>query len=299
MPETKSNPIVTIRDLRSFEDLKQVEAVEREVWALSDLDTLPLTLTVATREAGSIWLGAFEGAMLVGFVFGFLGLEKNRPNVHSHMLAVRAPYRDRDLGYKLKLAQRERALALRIGDLRIREITWTFDPLQSKNAHLNFAKLGVISPSYMVDFYGPETSSPLHRNSTDRLWVKWPITGRRVQTRLQGKDGRPEMLDALKTLSPLVQFNGDGHPSRAELATALQRQRIAIEIPSDIQSVEQRDPSLAREWREATRWAFSEALRAGFFVAEFCRTVRGQQGPGAYLLEKGNVEEYVPELAYP
>jgi len=292
MPETKSNPIVSIRDLRSFQDLKQVEAVEREVWALSDLDTLPLTLTVATREAGSIWLGAFE-------VFGFLGLEKNRPNVHSHMLAVRAPYRDRDLGYKLKLAQRERALALRIGELRIREITWTFDPLQSKNAHLNFAKLGVISPSYLVDFYGPETSSPLHRNSTDRLWVKWPITSRRVQTRLQGKDGRSEMLDALKTLSPLVQFNGDGHPSRAELATALQRQRIAIEIPSDIQSVEQRDPSLAREWREATRWAFSEALRGGFFVAEFCRTVRGQQGPGAYLLEKGNVEEYVPELAYP
>jgi len=299
MPETKSNPIVTIRDLRSFEDLQQVEAVEREVWALSDLDTLPLTLTVATREAGSIWLGAFEGAVLVGFVFGFLGLEKNRPNIHSHMLAVRAPYRDRDLGYRLKLAQRERALALRIGDLRIREITWTFDPLQSKNAHLNFAKLGVISPSYLVDFYGPETSSPLHRNSTDRLWVKWPITSRRVQARQQGKDGRPEMLDALKTLSPLVQFNGVGHPSRAELATALLRQRIAIEIPSDIQSVEQRDPSLAREWREATRWAFTEALRAGFFVAEFCRTVRGQQGPGAYLLEKCNVEEYVPELAYP
>jgi predicted GNAT superfamily acetyltransferase len=299
MPETSPNSVVTIRDLRSFEDLKQVEVVERDVWALSDLDTLPLTLTVASREAGGIWLGAFEGAQLVGFVCGFLGLEKNRPNVHSHMLAVRAPYRDRDLGYKLKLAQRERVLAVRIGDLRIREITWTFDPLQSKNAHLNFAKLGVISSSYMIDFYGPETSSPLHRNSTDRLWVKWPITSRRVQARLQGKDGRPEMLDALKTLSPMVQFNGDGHPSRAELATALQRQRIAIEIPSDIQSVEQRDPSLAREWREATRWAFTEALRAGFFVAEFCRKVRGQQGPGAYLLEKGNVEEYVPELAYP
>jgi predicted GNAT superfamily acetyltransferase len=299
MPETRSNSIVTIRDLRSFEDLKQIEVVEREVWQLADLDTLPLTLTVATLEAGGIWLGAFDGALLVGFAFGFLGLEKNQPNVHSHMLAVREPYRDRDLGYKLKLAQRDRVLALRIGDLRIREITWTFDPLLSKNAHLNFAKLGVISSSYMIDFYGPETSSPLHRNSTDRLWVKWPITSRRVQVRLQGKDGRAEMLDALKTVSPLVQFNGDGRPARADLATALQRQRIAIEIPSDILSVEQRDPSLAREWRLATRWAFTEALQAGFFVAEFCRTVRGQQGPGAYLLEKGNVEEYVPELAYP
>jgi predicted GNAT superfamily acetyltransferase len=298
MPEAKSKPVISIRELRSFDDLKQVEAVEREVWALSDLDTMPLTLTVATKESGSIWLGAFDGPRLVGFAFGLLGLEGNRPNIHSHMLAVLEPYRSLDLGYKLKLAQRERALAMRVGELRIREITWTFDPLQSRNAHLNFAKLGVISESYKVDFYGPETSSVLHRNSTDRLWVKWPITSRRVQDRVQGKDNRSEMLDILKTLSPLISFNGDGRPHRADLSTAVQRQRIAIEIPSDILSVEQKDPALAREWREATRWAFSEALKAGFFVAEFCRTVRGQQGPGVYLLEKGKAEEYVPELGF-
>jgi predicted GNAT superfamily acetyltransferase len=298
MAEAKSKPMITIRDLRSFDDLKQVEAVEREVWALSDLDTMPLTLAVATKESGSIWLGAFDGPKLVGFAFGLLGVEGNRPNIHSHMLAVREPYRSLALGYKLKLAQRERALAMRIGDIRINEITWTFDPLQSRNAHLNFAKLGVISQSYKVDFYGPETSSVLHRNSTDRLWVKWPITSRRVQDRVQGKDNRAEMLDIIRTLSPLIGFNGDGRPHRADLSTAIQRQRIAIEIPSDILAVEQKDPALARDWREATRWAFTEALKAGFFVAEFCRTVRGQQGPGVYLLEKGRVEEYVPELGY-
>jgi predicted GNAT superfamily acetyltransferase len=299
MPEPKSKPIITIRDLQSFDDLKQVEAVEREVWALSDLDIMPLTVRVATKESGSLWLGAFDGPKLVGFAFGLLGLGGNRPNIHSHMLAVREPYRSLDLGYKLKLAQRERALAIRIGDLRITEITWTFDPLQSRNAHLNFAKLGVISEFYRIDFYGPETSSILHRNGTDRLWVKWPIASRRVHDRLQRKDNRPEMLDILKTLSPLVGFNGDGRPQRADLAAALQRQRIAIEIPSDILSVEQKDLALAHEWRLATRWAFTEALKAGFFVAEFCRTVRGQQGPGVYLLEKGRAMEYVPELAYP
>jgi predicted GNAT superfamily acetyltransferase len=297
MPEPKSKSAITIRDLRTFDDLKQVEAVEREVWSLSDRDLMPLTVTVATKEAGSIWLGAFDGPQLIGFAFGLLGLEGNRPNIHSHMLAVLEPYRSLDLGYKLKLAQRERALAMRIGELRITEITWTFDPLQSLNAHLNFAKLGVIAESYKIDFYGPETSSVLHRNSTDRLWVRGPITSRRVQNRLQGKDNRPEMLDTLKTLSPLVSFNGDGRPHRADLADAIQRQRIAIEIPSDILSVEQKDPALARDWRLATRWAFTESLKAGFFVAEFCRTVRGQQGPGVYLLEKGKAEEYVPELA--
>jgi predicted GNAT superfamily acetyltransferase len=226
-------------------------------------------------------------------------------------LAVREPYRNSRLGYKLKLAQRERALALRINDgrdtdaqmngvrmneVRIREMTWTFDPLQSRNAHLNFAKLGVVSDSYKIDFYGPETSSVLHRNRTDRLWVTWPLASRRVQERLQGKDGRAEILDALSTLTPLVKFNGEGKPAATDLAAALSRQRIAIEIPSDIAQVELKDPILAREWRQQTRWAFTEALEAGFFVAEFCRTVRGQQGPGVYLLEKTGVEEYVPEM---
>jgi predicted GNAT superfamily acetyltransferase len=296
MSQPKS-PIV-IRDLKSFHDLKEVEAVEREVWELSDLDTTPLTLAIATQQAGSLWLGAFDGRELVGFAFGFLGVEHGRPNLHSHMLAVRAPYRNSDLGYKLKLAQRERVLAMRINGTRISEVTWTFDPLQSKNAHLNFAKLGVIAQSYKIDFYGPETSSTLHRNGTDRLWVKWPLASRRVQNRLQGKDPRAEMLDALRTLQPLIQFNAQGEPSRTDLPAALLRQRIAIEIPSDIGIIEQKDPALARQWRLETRWAFTEALQSGFFVAEFCRTVRGQQGPGVYLLEKGTPEEYVPELAY-
>jgi len=292
MPEAKPKTAIVIRDLQSFEDLKQVETVEREVWGLSDRDMMPLTLTVATKEAGGIWLGAFDGAALAGFVFGFLGMENGQVIVHSHMLAVREPYRDLDLGYKLKLAQRERALAL-----HIQQMTWTFDPLQSKNAHLNFAKLGVVSDAYKVNFYGPETSSVLHRNGTDRLWVKWQLSSRRVQSRLPRNDHRGELLDALSSLTPLIRFNGDGKPVRTDLPAALSRQRIAIEVPSDIGSVEQKNPALAREWRLATRWAFTEALKAGFFVAEFCRTIRGKQGPGAYLLEKGNLEDYIPEMS--
>ncbi len=291
MPEAKSKAAVVIRDLHSLDDLRKVETLEQEVWGLSDRDVLPLTMSVAAREAGSIWLGAFDGAHLVGFAFGFLGMEDGQVMVHSHMLAVRDGYRDLDLGYKLKVAQRERALSMRIHGM-----TWTFDPLQSRNAHLNFGKLGVISDRYKIDFYGPETSSVLHRNSTDRLWVRWPLSSRRVQERLQGKDKRAELLDVLSRLLPLIRFNGDGKPARTDLDAALTRQRIAIEIPSDIVSIEQKDPALAREWRDATRWAFTEALKAGFFVAEFCRTVRGKQGPGAYLLERGKVEEFVPDI---
>src|SRR6266566_3557277 len=218
MPEPKQRSIV-IRDLESLEDLQQAEAVEREVWALADRDVLPMTMAVATKAAGSIWIGAFDGHEMAGFAFGFLGVEQGHLMLHSHMLAVREPYRDLDVGHKLKLAQRDRALAM-----RIQEITWTFDPLQSKNAHLNFGKLGVVSDIYRVDFYGPETSSVLHQNGTDRLWVRWALASRRVRDRLQGKDHRPEVLDAFANLQPLVQFNGDGRPLRNDLAAALGRQ---------------------------------------------------------------------------
>jgi len=282
---------IVIRDLQSYADLKQAETLEREVWGLADRDATPLTLMIATKEAGSIWIGAFDGAKLAGFAFGFLGMEHGRLLVHSHMLAVADPYRNLDLGYKLKLAQRERVLAM-----HVQEITWTFDPLQSRNAHLNFGKLGVVSDVYKIDFYGPETSSVLHQNGTDRLWVRWPLASRRVRDRLEGKEYRAEVMDAFSRLLPLMQFNGDGKPLRTNLAAALSRQRIAIQIPSDIGEVERKDPGLAREWRQATRWAFTEALQAGFFVSEFCRTVRGQQGPGNYLLEKGSIADYVPEL---
>ena len=287
----KPKSSIVIRDLESFEDLTKAQVLEKEIWQLADLDVTPLTLAVAIREAGSIWLGAFDGEELVGFAFGFLGMEHGEVMLHSHVLGVRPDYRDSDLGRKLKLAQRERALAW-----RVRKMTWTFDPLQSRNAHLNFNKLGVVSDKYKVDFYGPETSSSLHRNGTDRLWVKWPMASLRVQTRLQGKGNRNEMLDALALLLPLVQFDGNGKPKRSDLSSSLSRQRVAIEIPSDIVALEQKDPGQAREWRQATRWAFSEALNAGFFVAEFCRTIRGQQGPGSYLLEKGKPEQYVPEM---
>ena len=280
--------LIVIRDLESFDDLCQVKAVEKEVWGMADDDSLPMTLAIACKAAGSIFVGAFDGDKLVGFAFGIFGREHGQTTIHSHMLAVLERYRQHDLGLKLKHAQRERALGL-----AIREMTWTYDPLQSRNAHFNFAKLGIVSDAYKVDFYGPETSSVLHRNGTDRLWVRWLLDSRRAGDRIAGKDTRAETLDALRHLAPLVSFNGDGRPARADLPESLGRQRVSIEIPGEILEVERSDMGLAREWRAATRWAFTEAIGAGFYVAEFCRSIRGQQGPGAYLLERGSVGEFI------
>ncbi len=287
---------IAIRDLRSIDDLRQLKAVEKEVWGMADDDALPLTLAIALKTAGNIFVGAFDKEKnkekLVGFAFGFLGREHGQTTIHSHMLAVLDDYRHLDLGSRLKQAQRERAMAM-----GVHEMTWTYDPLQSRNAHFNFSKLGVLSDTYKVDFYGPETSSMLHRNATDRLWVRWILNARRVRDRLAAKNTnlRAETIDTMRLLAPLVRFDPSGKPARADLASSLARQRVSIEIPGDILEVEQADMGLAREWREATRWAFSEAIKAGFVVAEFCRSIRGNQGPGAYLLQRAEVSEIIPE----
>ena len=292
-------PQIGIRELKSIDDLSQLIAVEKAVWGLADEDTLPLTLAIACKAAGNIFVGAFDNDndngknKLVGFAFGFLGRVNGQTTIHSHLLAVLNAYRHLDLGFRLKQAQRERAMAM-----GVREMTWTYDPLQSRNAHFNFSKLGVVSDAYKVDFYGPETSSMLHRNGTDRLWVRWILNSQRVRDRLTGKsaNARAETIDALRLLTPLVRFDPSGKPARADLAESLARQRVSIEIPGDILEVERTDMGLAREWREATRWAFREAVKAGFLVSEYCRSVRGQQGPGAYLLQRGTVSELIPEV---
>jgi predicted GNAT superfamily acetyltransferase len=283
MSNSIAHSAIVIRDLETIPDIEAMLRLEKEVWGLDDADVSPLTSVIALKAAGSILLGAFEGGQLVGFALAFPSFEYGKVGVHSHMLAVHPSHREYGLGYRLKLAQRERALAMGIS-----EMTWTFDPLRSLNAHLNFSKLGVISDSYRVNFYGPQTSSPFHTNGTDRLWVTWRMAEARVQQRLNGKDGSAEVLDALRHLEPVVRFNGDGKPTEGDLAASLSRQRIAIEIPGDMDRIEHTDKELAHGWRLATRRAFTQALAAEFVVKEFCRSIRGQQGPGAYLLERRN-----------
>jgi predicted GNAT superfamily acetyltransferase len=161
-----------IREIRGREELQAVETLQQEVWQCNDLEVVPAIHMTAARAVGAILLGAFDGAELIGFAYGFPGFEEEHRIIHSDMLAVRETYRDRGVGRALKLAQREAALAR-----GIERITWTFDPLQTRNAFLNFEKLGVTADRYLRDFYG-ETSSPLHAGGTDRLWVTWHLRER-------------------------------------------------------------------------------------------------------------------------
>lgn len=242
---------ITIRQIETFAELRAVEELQKNVWGIPDLDVVPVTQLIAAKAAGGVLLGAFDRKTLVGFVYGFVAKENGELAHHSHMLAVKHAYRNFNLGYKLKLAQREAVLAQGI-DL----ITWTFDPLQSLNAYFNFTKLGVVSDRYLVNFYGEDAASFLHQSGTDRLWVKWHLASERVVQRLN-------------STKPSLENPSD---------------KLLIEIPGNINAVQQESPELAFEWRARTRRAFTEALRAGYAVKDFFRETRSAETVGIYVL---------------
>lgn len=257
--------------------MRAVEQMQKEVWGIPDLDVVPLSHLVAAKAAGGVLLGAFDGETLIGFVYGFVSHEYGMIAHHSHMLAVNPAYRNFNLGYKLKLAQREHVLMQGINLM-----SWTFDPLQSLNAHFNFNKLGVVSDRYFINFYGADATSFLHRNGTDRLWVTWPLSSSPASERLEGSIPALE----LEKVVPLVQLAIDDSPHRNDLTESLSQEQALIEIPADINALERHSVELAIEWRESTRWAFTQAIAGGYRVIRFYRPRGGDQRLGTYLLSR-------------
>ncbi len=265
---------IQIREIKEISELKAVEGLQKEIWGCSDLEVLSSLALIPLLEIGGVLFGAFDADQLIGFVLGLPGFADGRLVLHSDMLAVKSEYRSRGLGYKLKLAQRERALAKGID-----RITWTFDPLQSRNAHLNFAKLGVIADRYRINYYG-ETSSFLHQTGTDRLWVTWLLGSERVKRRLQAPtatvlsrelDQIPVLLRVSENMEPIIK---DDLPS--ELGAI-------VEIPADINVLLSESIELAIRWREATRQVFTRLLGRGYRVEEFNIGTKGKN-TAAYIL---------------
>lgn len=168
--------------VRRCDDRAELEAcvrLQKEVWNFTDAELVPLPLFVVAQRIGGQVLGAFDGNDLIGFALAIPGARAGRPFLHSHMLAVRVAYRNTGIGRRLKLFQREDALA-RGFEL----IEWTFDPLEIKNAYLNLERLGAITRRYNINQYGT-MSSPLHGGlPTDRLVAEWWLRSRRVTTLL-------------------------------------------------------------------------------------------------------------------
>jgi predicted GNAT superfamily acetyltransferase len=203
------------------------------------------------------------------------------------MLAVAPAYRNTRLGYRLKLAQRERVLSQGLTCM-----TWTFDPLQSLNANFNLAKLGVLSRTYKINIYGEATSSFLHRNGTDRLFVEWLLDSPRVVNRIERHDTPTASQELISRATPLVRVASDDAPLRISHKDAFTDSHALIEIPADINLMQRERAELAMQWREATRAAFTDALAAGYVVCEFQPPARDVRPFGTYLLGRGNLEAF-------
>jgi len=274
---------IVLRDLEATDEIKALEDLQIEAWGDIERDIVPLNQFVAARHVGGSLIGAFDGEKLVGFVYGFYGHIGGRIVHHSHMLAVSPGYRRHNLGFRLKAAQREHVLTDRLTD----RMTWTFDPLQSLNAHFNFAKLGVVSDTYKINVYGEQGASFLHQNGTDRLFVTWLLNSPRVRTALSGQ---PRLKHDAESLPRLLRHSASGHPEpAANLVAALAGARFAaIEIPADINTVESADVGLARKWREETRRVFSQALSEGYVVVDYSLE---SELSGSYILEKAQLDQ--------
>jgi predicted GNAT superfamily acetyltransferase len=266
---------IEIREILELSEMELVEELQREVWGIPDLEIVPYSHLVAVREAGGVLIGAFDQALLVGFIYGFPSFERGQLAHHSHMLGVKPAYRNSDLGRQLKIAQRNYVMAQGIGLM-----SWTFDPLQCLNAHFNFNKLGVVCDRYLVKFYGEHASSFLHQTGTDRLWISWLLKSDRVNQKVNGTKGTQITNSGI----PLVQIEPDDSSRRNNLAECLALDHTSIEIPADIIALHRENSEAALRWRDDTRWAFTEALKAGFVILDFVRDTRIEQQLGRYIL---------------
>jgi len=179
---------VTIRKCEALEEMQACFALQKEVWKFADADLIPVRMFVVAAKIGGQVIGAFlerndkrnddrDGdGELIGFALAIPGMRNGYCYLHSQMLAVRQQYRNGGLGRRMKLYQREEALA-RGFEL----MEWTFDPLEIKNAYLNIEKLGAIARRYNVNQYGI-TSSPLQGGlPSDRLVAEWWMKSKRVE----------------------------------------------------------------------------------------------------------------------
>jgi predicted GNAT superfamily acetyltransferase len=248
MSATAQSAEIVIRHCHALPEFQQCFELQRAVWGKTELD-VPLPLFVVAAETGGQVLGAFDREKMVGFTLAIAGYRDGLPFLHSHMTAVLENYRDRGIGRRLKLFQRDDAL-----HRGIRLVEWTFDPLEVKNAYLNFMRLGAIARRYLPNCYGV-TTSPLHGGMpTDRLIAEWWLDSPRVSNLLNG------------AAQPLLQ------------SAAL---RAEIIIPAEIPLLRRENSSEALRVQTEVREKFQAWIAKGYAATAIESSSEG----GKYILE--------------
>lgn len=266
---------IVVRHLQGLEEYIRAVAFQESTWGRGFSERVPKSLMKVTQRLGGVVGGAFDAdGEMVGFVYGMTGLEHGRPVHWSDILAVSPGVRDRGLGRRLKLFQRDAVL-----ELGVTRMYWTFDPLESRNGYLNLGKLGAVVREYVPDMYGV-SDSPLHRGlGTDRFVVTWELDSERVRSRLGGSPPpAPGDVGTMPAAFPVERGSGGESlpgPGPESPGAFLERGAAAggirVPVPAAIQELRDRDPSAAAAWRQATRGILHPAIREGWEAVELVR----------------------------
>ena len=306
---------LNFRFLESPDDMQAAEDLQRQVWAGSETEIVPAHLLIAAVRNGGLAIGAFDEpsqafeqpgpapADLIGLVFGFPGVyatpDGPRQKHISHLLGVRPEYRDRGVGFALKRAQWQ--MVRRRG---VDRITWTFDPLLSRNAHLNIARLGAVCNTYWRNYYGEMRDGLNVGLASDRFELDWWVNSKRVNRRLSRKPRvRLDLAHYLAAETPIVnatEVDKDGWPRPVEGADADFLLRLAqttsklsandalllVEIPSNFLALKKADPELAQTWRLHARTLFEGLFGLGYLVTDFVH-LAGNLARSFYVVSHG------------
>jgi predicted GNAT superfamily acetyltransferase len=258
MTEASHTREIEVRHCSELAEYEECVRIEHAVWG--DAITVPSAIFVVAHHAGGQVVGAFHEGKVAGFILSLAAVRAGKPFLHSHMTAVLPEFRDRGVGRRLKLFQRQDALKRGI-DL----IEWTFDPLDLKNAHFNFVRLGAVARRIIPNCYGV-TTSPLHSGlPTDRLVAEWWLSSERVKSML-ADDVRPMK----------------GSPQR-------------VPIPANVAEIRESDRTFAAQVQSDAREQFQK-----WFAKRYAVTgLESRDGETDYLLEPSAEIDglRLPELA--
>jgi len=260
--EGRMDAAVTITEPQGPARLIAIEDLQARAWEMEPRGIVPGALMGIIASGGGILLAAYDrdhDDRPVGFVLGLLARRDGRLYHASHMLATDPAYQGRGIGAALKRRQRDVALAQGL-DL----MTWTFDPLIARNAHLNLHKFGAISGAYYEDYYGPMDDRFNGGLPTDRLLVEWRLN-----------DPVPPVPLSVPAPPTPILIAERGKPV-LRLERAPVGAPLSVWVPGDSTAIKERDAAAALDWRLALRHALSWAFAHGYVVRDF--------SAGAYIL---------------
>ncbi|MEM7346097.1 MAG: hypothetical protein AAF485_17800 [Chloroflexota bacterium] len=273
-----------IRDLKQYGEMITACQLQRKIWGLdADIGLYPPILNTASRNGGIV-LGAFdeETDQMIAFLFSFLGREPNGLfKLCSQTMGVEKAWRGYGIAEELKQMQRKKTI-----DQGLKLMTWTYDPLEAPNAHLNLRKLRAVTRTYWRDVYGSNFGALNQGLPSDRFVVEWWVSGEHLED-------DPEVdWDIIDEAVPVFETRGTGIARQVVQANlALDADNLLVEIPSDIHPLKAANMDLAFDWRMKIRKIFETYFAKGYITTDFVSTRnRSGERQNRYLLQRATPE---------